>query len=196
MEHSYLIQRLTKSYADGNPFAFGGGLVNGGLSDEAYKALDEIFSFDYMGSAEFEFGEVPKALRKFASSTTLQAFTVVWPMANVYLDSFKTNRVTAKEKKNIKHNTLAEVFVIAPAEWRVTIARRIKEDWTTHSYVKDVKEQPRLASALRPVVEWDEKIKGWLELDNGFFFFVDRDMFKNTAKLFGVETELPGSVVK
>ena len=28
---------------------------------------------------------------------------------------------------------------------------------------------------------------GWLELDNGFFFFIDDEMYKNTAKLFEIK---------
>jgi hypothetical protein len=27
---------------------------------------------------------------------------------------------------------------------------------------------------------------GWLEIDNGYMFFVDADMFKKTKKLFGI----------
>lgn len=73
MKQAYLIQRLkapaTGKWADvANTFAFGGGMKNGGLSDEAMKLLSGIFSFDYMGSAEFEFGEVPKAFQKIAKA--------------------------------------------------------------------------------------------------------------------------------
>jgi hypothetical protein len=28
---------------------------------------------------------------------------------------------------------------------------------------------------------------GWLELDNGYFFFTDKEMYEKTAKLFGLE---------
>ena len=56
----YLIQRLEKSKNYVNPFSFGGGLVNGGLSKDAMSLLKPIFSFDYMGSAEFDFGVLPK----------------------------------------------------------------------------------------------------------------------------------------
>jgi hypothetical protein len=81
IERPWLIQRLQKPWKiaeDANPlfkamvagaagpFSFGGGYVNGGLSKEANKILGEIFQFDYMGSAEFEFGEVPKALGRIA----------------------------------------------------------------------------------------------------------------------------------
>ena len=65
MKRTYLIQRLKKSQAEkfkkrglmGNPF--GGGID---LNREAYNALAQFISFDYMGSAEFEFGALPEAI--------------------------------------------------------------------------------------------------------------------------------------
>ncbi len=49
MSRSRLIQRLNKPTGFTNPFAFGAGHPTGGLSDEAMKLLNSIFSFDYMG---------------------------------------------------------------------------------------------------------------------------------------------------
>ena len=62
MKRSYLIQRLLKPHDNVmlSAFAFGGGLVNGGFSKEAMNILKSVFSFDYMGSAEFEWGAVPE----------------------------------------------------------------------------------------------------------------------------------------
>ena len=70
MKRTYLIQRLEKPRTlkiagvelKDNPFSFGGGLRNGGLSKDATDLLRPLFSFDYMGAAEFEFGAVPEAL--------------------------------------------------------------------------------------------------------------------------------------
>lgn len=71
MKSTYLVQRLVKPLKEesmltalGNAFAFGGGYKNGGLSDEAFNMIKRIFRFAYMGYAEYEFGEVPKALEK------------------------------------------------------------------------------------------------------------------------------------
>lgn len=66
----YLVQRLEKPHGHINPFSFGGGYKNGGLSDEAMNILKNIFSFDYMGSAEFEWGAVPKAFAELAKLVT------------------------------------------------------------------------------------------------------------------------------
>jgi hypothetical protein len=69
MKDSYLIQRLhkpeswrIKGKVLDNAFSFGGGLKNGGLTTKALDLLRDIFSFDYMCAAEFEFGAVPAAL--------------------------------------------------------------------------------------------------------------------------------------
>lgn len=73
MKRTWLVQRLRKPYnhpafgAD-NPFSFGGGLRNGGLNDEAMGLLRGIFSFDYMGAAEFEFGAIPQAFDRLRES--------------------------------------------------------------------------------------------------------------------------------
>ena len=65
---SYLIQRLGKPTGGIGPFSFGGGFINGGLSNEGAKAISSICIFDYMGAAEFEFGALPKALDSMALS--------------------------------------------------------------------------------------------------------------------------------
>src|SRR5208282_5675864 len=68
LRRTYLVQRLKTPYkgnAD-NPFNFGGGLLRGGMNEEGYRALNQIFTFDYIGSAEFEFSAVPKAIEAIA----------------------------------------------------------------------------------------------------------------------------------
>lgn len=70
MKNVYYVQRLL-SAGDIPPFAFGGGKVNGGISPDVMKLLNKVFSFDYMGSAEFEWGAVPTAIKSlFTNSTT------------------------------------------------------------------------------------------------------------------------------
>jgi hypothetical protein len=102
IERPYLIQRLQKplrvpenanpllkAMAGGaaGPFSFGGSYVRGGLTEEANKALGEIFMFDYMGSSEFEWGAVPKALSGLAQDNkNLKAFEVVVDMKDVELN--------------------------------------------------------------------------------------------------------------
>lgn len=210
MERSWLVQRLNRPFR-GNPdsplaqlgtsLSFGGGLRNGGLTKDAMALLRQHFEFDYMGAAEFEFGAVPEAFRKMTKAD-LEAFTVEWPLSEVKaswrLQNHSKRRLRKGEKrftgqKVVKPKSKAQVFVIAPKGWRDEIATRIK-DWAGGKC--DLKESTRLNTSLLPTEEWETRVQGWVELDNGFMFFTDRDMFNGVASLFGVETGKEGSIVK
>lgn len=159
MRRSYLVQRLNAPRSMDNPFSFGGGMRNGGLSDEAMDLLRGIFSFDYMGAAEFEFGAVPKALNNIVSQAdSLRAFEVKTPSG--------------------------VVLAVAPQQWETEVGKRIRS-WATGK--EDGKESTRLSRALDPQGEHDSRTQGWLELDNGFAFFVNREMWAKFCALFGVE---------
>lgn len=166
MKGTWLVQRLKRPYpknsilGQDNPFAFGGGYRNGGLSDEAMGLLRGIFSFDYMGAAEFEYGAVPEALQRLAK----QAHTLVaYPFD---LDGHR-------------------LYVLCQQRHADEVNARLTE-WESTPHVR-MKESLRLHAALNPTDEWDSQVCGWLELDNGFFFFTDEVMWAATARLFGVE---------
>jgi hypothetical protein len=181
MERSYLVQRLSKPRAVDSPFAFGGGYKNGGLSDNAMDIIRTIWSFDYMGAAEFEFGAVPKALQRMAENAhNLRADTLEIPLNEVEAD-FRDKR------GSLASDATSAVYIIAHKDHMDEVKDRIRA-WAREQYNRDLKEMTRLASSLRPYHEWDDEIRGWLELDNGFMFFVDREMWQKSAKLFGVET--------
>lgn len=164
-ENSWLVQRLERPIKSrgplrDNPFSFGGGYKNGGLSDEAMKLLRDVFSFDYMGSAEFEFGALPKALQRIAKAD-LAAFTIDVDGHSVY--------------------------VLAPAEWEAEVEARIREfakDYGSDYY--RLKETTRLHAVLNDG-PYTDRLAGWLELDNGFMFFTDREMWSQACELFGVK---------
>jgi hypothetical protein len=197
MNQSNLIQRLEapwfRTLPDGsradNPFNFGGGLKNGGLSEDAMKLLRDIFSFDYMGAAEFEFGAVPEALQLIAQKSgkgELVAFSILPKDKDV-------GPIYAKRGENDKPPLAFDtIYVIcgngdeAEVERRIRLAAKGKEGYYRKPGDLSLKEPTRLASVLRG--EEFAKTRGWLELDNGFFFFVDKDMYEKTAKLFGVTT--------
>ena len=208
LNETRLVQRLEKPWKSGDilgdikaSFAFGGGLKNGGLSDQAFTMLKDIFSFDYMGAAEFEFGAVPQALKMIASNADhLEAFTIQFPLSEVKEPySFGYHRVNGRrvKKKKVTQEckSLAEIFVIAPKEWREELAVRIKK-WACEDYNPGLKASTCLNASLRPTEDYHKRKVGWLELDNGFFFFTDREMFKQVAELFGVTTGSEGSVTK
>lgn len=184
MESSWLVQRLKKPYQgdQDNPFVFGGGLRNGGLSPDAMGLLRGIFQFDYMGAAEFEFGAVPKTLRRIAQSTeAYHAFVVTWPLSEVDPLFRKPAPIPTGE---------ATVYVICQNGWDEAVTRRIKGWAGPWDRRLGLKEDTLLSYALRPPPDVADRLFeqcGWLELDNGFFFFTDKEMWEKTAQLFGVE---------
>ena len=184
MKRSYLIQRLEKPIkSDGsllskisNAFSFGGGLVNGGFSKEAMNILNSIFSFDYMGSAEFEYGAVPKALSKIFEDKTIVAKEIT--VGYKYKDW--------KSRKELAGSNT--VFIICPKEDLKEVCKRIQV-YGNREYRRDTeydtKERVCLDEALAKGSE--SRTCGWLELDNGYFFFTDKEMFENVCKLFGIK---------
>lgn len=192
MNDTYLIQRLRKPYGSksifgSNPFSFGGGLRNGGLSDEAMDLLKEVFSFDYMGAAEFEFGAVPKALQLIAKNAgNYEAFSFTFPLSKV--------KQGWRDKSTEKPTGDVIIYVICNKADSKEVTARIKLNASNagggnSSAGRNLKEPTLLSNTLRPDGDWDPGMLGWLELDNGFFFFTDKEMWEKTAELFGVEAK-------
>jgi hypothetical protein len=195
MKRSYLIQRLQKpEYWErkdkegnvvkiDNPYAFGGGLTNGGLSKEAMALLREIFSFDYMGSAEFEWGAVPAALRFLVERAYVPRFkskTLLF-LAKLFKINIWENKLVAGVVQNTKA-PLKPVWFVCPKEYEKEVRERI------YAFRKDepgwsrtpgfgTREYCGLHDYFAKDDDYHKKNLGWLELDNGFAFFVDKEMF-------------------
>ena len=172
MRRSYLIQRMQKPLMHNgkvfdNPFCFGGGLVNGGLSKDAMGLLGQILSFDYMGSAEFEWGAVPNALSFIAEQ------------------SQKENIVSGEITLGGK-----PVYYVCPKPYEDAVKVRIQELFDNEHELR-LKERCGLRDCIEAKREWSTRNIGWLELDNGFLFFTDREMFDGFLKLFGVKETTP-----
>lgn len=174
----YLIQRLNKPYNVEGPlsalagaFSFGGGLVNGGLSKEAMGLLNPLMSFDYMGSAEFEWGAVPKAFEKIAENIKN---TIAW---TIEINKVKVYVIGDKELKEEINNTLEELsnnklHLKEHSSFDLAIGKGESYDYYKE---KDI--------------DYECRTQGWLELDNGFMFFVSEEMFTGVSKLFGLTLE-------
>ena len=185
MKRSYLIQRLTRPFrfhGVDNPFAFGGGLKNGGLSDDAMSLLREVFSFDYMGAAEFEFGAVPAALNNLACSGGTGAL-LGFPMEVAFPKFGKRDWCPDGYSGE---GGESDVFVICRHDHKDEIVSRIAA-WAKAESYGDTKEAINLFQSLHYTGEPDSRCAcGWLELDNGFMFFTDKEMWQQCCRLFGV----------
>lgn len=83
MREPYLVQRLNAPRL-ATPFDFGGGLLNGGINKEAMDIINKVLSFDYMGSAEFEWGAVPAALSALNNKGAI-SFVITCKETPVYI---------------------------------------------------------------------------------------------------------------
>jgi len=184
METSYLIQRLKKPFKStvnekgnllqqlDNAFAFGGGLKNGGLTKEAMDLLRPIFRFDYMGSAEFEFGAVPQTLAKIVEGIVAKEYYHFKIPVQYKHKSWKTG------KEETGTTTISVICKKADAtEVTARIKQFAKKDFN------GTKEMVNLNSALARD-EYSKDLGGWLELDNSYMFFSDEEMAEKVINLF------------
>lgn len=195
MKNTWLIQRLRKpiqvdpTRTDAmailqreNPFTFGGGLRRGGLSAEAYKLLGQCFEFDYMGAAEFEFGAVPLAIGEIAKSKLV--------MREITLAGTKV----VKTKKGRSKYSSPEITKVEPTTYTCyVLAPEGLIDYALDLIPKVAQNQIELKSGagLKRILDkrvgdsdYPDRTAGWLELDNGFFFFIDKEMADKTQALF------------
>lgn len=156
MRSTRRIQRLKQPSGRTNPFSFGGGLVNGGFSDVGMDILSKVFSFDYMGSAEFEFGALPAAL--------------------LFL-------LKQGEDQQLVAGKHGQVFYISPIVYENEVKKRL-DQLIANERELYLCEWCGLANSLNQPID-AYKTVGWIELDNGFMFFVDEQMFNKAKNLFG-----------
>jgi hypothetical protein len=184
---SYLIQRLEKPWVspDGeiqrNPFTFGCN-PSGGMSPEGWETIEGIFAFDYMGAAEFEFGAVPAALYfliEQRNADNLECGSIELPQGNVHYISPKpyTSEVLTRLRDFATDN---------PNQYTkeyVGLNHKLKEMAIKALAEKQVKKKPR--KNARPVKPpYESRAVGWLEIDNGYMFFTDKEMFTKVCNLF------------
>jgi len=173
LKNSYLIQRLNKPYLQEVKLPIQAlmkyGLSATGLSKEAREILTKICKFDYMGSAEYEFGAIPKALHQMAQNSshlTMFAEDINYNFKNYGL----INTISGKRT----------VYIICDTDDKLEITTRIK---TMALGEERCKERTEFAESLAEY-RYGKDTVGWLDLDNGFMFFKDRVMFDNFSSLF------------
>jgi len=160
---TYLIQRLNEPVKkDGkplvNPFSFGAGYS--GLEQKTEETLAGIFSFDYMGSAEFEDGIIQRTLKsisEYFSANDFAAGTCLLPdEKEAYYLCSKEYEKGVKKTIEILYSNERSFYLKEPA-W-------VRESFNSEKY--------------------HEKTVGWLELNNAFMFFKDRKIYKQMLELF------------
>lgn len=200
MNETHLIQRLTApTLRDGvaimNPFSFGGG--GGRLSPQALELLLPVFSFDYMGAAEYEFGAVPEALSMIFN--TAKAEKLFFSKLDIKVKDIKERDLIGEQNPRTWES--CPVYIIGNSDDQEEISRRVRLLATDEMRcMAEGRKKPHDGLGVRDSVQLDRFIAfepthdrnpiGWLELNNGFFFSVDRTMTQKFAKLFGLLIEI------
>ena len=156
MERVYYVQRLNAPQNQVNPFSFGGEKLNGGISKESMQILKSIFSFDYMGSAEFEWGAIPTALNSMLEAK-LSTATL-------------TNGVFILAPEAIMND------VISWVETASFNPQRLKE----HLGLQEALAKSKFAKTKGWL-----KIEDSDHCEEPFMFFVDEEMFNKTCEVLG-----------
>ena len=188
MKNSWLIQRLQSSFEDTDTplskllgvFSFGGEFVNGGLSKEAMDLLSPIFSFDYMGAAEYEWGVVPETLNKIAKNIKNYVPKKIDVSYKYHEYSFlPESKEGTKLGKDI-------IYVLCLKDDFNEIKDRISK-WAIGLGLGETRDYIGLDKSL--AFPDKTRVKGWLELDNGFLFFTDKEMFEKLCCLFEIKID-------
>lgn len=200
MKDTYLVQRLTKppmtKFLAKAEQVFGGGMLQ--LSPTAWKLLQTIFGIDYMGAAEYEFGSLPASLQQFVQKPEeLETHVLVLKPNEIkpnYMrevaarDARRKELVEAKQqgKRAKKASPFAPpneatIYILCRKQHLEEVIKRIR------LLAKDeirVKCGANFTHALDPASDYDRRVCGWYELDNGFFFFLDKVMWEKAVRLF------------
>jgi len=203
MLDTFLVQRLSQpprsEWHAKATRAFGGNML--GLTPEQWKLLQSVFEIEYMGSAEYEFGALPRSLEQlFNDRAELEAFELIVPRKVIRPNPTRQTREQIARRKEIVEAKAAgrpvprkkrpkkderpddaTVFVLCRASHKDEVPARIFGLAGDKIFTKGAN---HVARALDPIDEYDRKICGWYELSNGFFFFTDRVMWERTVSLF------------
>lgn len=203
-----LIQRLTPPHdpttgrvSISEVFAFGGGYKNGGLSDEAMKLLSPHFSFDYMGAAEFEFGELPKSLgvlvkavEKGEAVANILEINATPPLQKTSTDGVFIPKadVAAKPLK-------VKVYVIAASKDHLeTIQTFLQCETITDKYgwpkSKDfqTKERTHIWESLVTKKDDNHTTIGGIDIENSWMWFAKRKTLDGMCKVFSLKAPTKG----
>lgn len=205
LRNPYLVQRIL-SREPNSPTPFGNmvgyyklaSANNIKLNEAERGALRKIIPCDYMGSAEFEFGAIFKALEEMSRIELVEAsFTVTGkPDTYCYVDPAAYNKLVTQERS-------ATVYVLCIKE-HVESLKKYFDMMSKDRYAFQHKENPEIRSGLfgnvkhpeykgtrRPnknkLIEHEStsKVTGWLELDMHWFATTDKTQLEDLKIMLG-----------
>jgi len=154
---SFLVQRIKKR-----------------SSKKGKKGVDQYFEFDYMGSAEFEWGALPKALKAMKN---LEGISLP-----------------------ITTDDGAKAYFFGPEKMFSVAEHLFKSHYSGNTQECHTKDRTEIRSSYHPQHEWDGEIIGWWDIENHFVIFKtqhDRKLWRRSLKMnLEVKNDLDKSCVK
>lgn len=164
MAVTYLIQRLgpkhKTQFMKKAEQVFGGGMMR--INPEGWEVLQSLFSVEYMGSAEFEFGALPKSLLEFSHD----------------------KKDLIEFELQLAHNPAVPVYVVCRHQHREGVVERLEKLAKRQLRLKEMTNFEAVMDPHKEERQHQPTTCGWYELDNGFFFFTDKVMATRTFNLF------------
>lgn len=192
LRRTYLIQRLRKPHHTDNKQLAALGMAFGGIgtmTKEQWEYVSQAFQVDYMGAAEFEFGALPKSWHEMVQHP-LSTFEM--EITEFATNEWERSDWKVKQRKKNKLPPLpppperVKLYVICREDQRKEVEERIRILALGDNKTFHLHESTRMSDAFDPFSDHDREYQGWYELDNGFFWFTDKDMFEKTKPLFGL----------
>jgi hypothetical protein len=156
MKSPYLIQRLKESTKKKVELNFENE-SNGAMSYGAMGSLSSIFSFDFMSNEEFRYSIVNRGIEKIIK------YSIEGTGTSGIIELSSPLHYICEKNQERKVESLIQRL----NEGKV----KLKEP----TFLQESLENPE-----------ETKIKGWMELNNGFMFFLDEEMYKKTAEIFRI----------
>ena len=197
---------------------FGGGMYQ--MSEGGWKVCQEVFDFDHMGAAEYEFGSIPNALKNIVDERAdYRAWSFIIKSVDVTpgwwrqrgMDAFRRAEIQAAKRKNEKpprmspkhKKELAEkAGVPIPDATIYVVSNKAQDPKLVEKLIRMVNSgqiRPKSGASFdldREPDSYAKDVIGWFDLDNEIMWFTDKEVFDSFIKLFeiGVSQEAPKEV--
>jgi hypothetical protein len=163
MRTPWLIQRMQKSYLDFQSIIRGFGRDGG---NESRKLIKTFVQFDYMGSAEFEFGALPKAFDEMEKGIKQYA------------------QFQFKLGPGGKHT----IYVICKTVDKQEVIKFIQDEFEKPHHMQEWTYFRESLGEGDPkyISEYKQYTLGWFDICNHFMFFKDKTMFDRFVNFYGL----------
>ncbi len=174
---SWLVQRLTKTHLPlKEPKEAWKLTADGRWEASAKETRDNIHGYDYMGSSEFEWGAVPLAMKGLVrDAKNLITYELQLP---VYWEPFL-------DSEPLPPKETQPVYLLCRKDDLEEVVGRVGMFLRTPYNRLMLKESLMLEDAYSIREGYKEpRLVGWLELNNGYYFFSNRTVWRYMTKLY------------